>query len=222
MLSLPFRLIGAQRFAGPFANGPVKIQPGISHLDVRNTRGPTGCAQSFWVPTIEDPDLNYFKARKQFRGHKSATRDDAADGTPIGHHAGFICLCWPRRRIVMITQWHCQKCHLSGAAGNDHLVPSLEPGWRRPMKRYVIERDLPGVGGMNREQLKGAAATSNAALDRLAGKVQWVHSYVVDDKTFCIYLADNAETVMKHAEASGFPANKVTEVRTVIEPLTAD
>ena len=58
------------------------------------------------------------------------------------------------------------------------------------MKRYVIERDLPGVGGLNREQLKDVATTSNGALAKLAGKVQWVQSFVVDDKTFCIYLAD--------------------------------
>jgi len=89
------------------------------------------------------------------------------------------------------------------------------------MKRYVIERDLPGVGKMNGEQLKGAAATSNGALDRLSGKVQWVHSYVVDDKTFCIYLAENEAAVQEHAKLSGFPANKVSEVRTVIDPMTA-
>ena len=89
------------------------------------------------------------------------------------------------------------------------------------MKRYVIERDLPGVGKMNGEQLKGAAATSNGALDKLSGKVQWVHSYVVDDKTFCIYLAENEAAVQEHAKLSGFPANKVSEVRTVIDPMTA-
>jgi Protein of unknown function (DUF4242) len=89
------------------------------------------------------------------------------------------------------------------------------------MKRYVIERDLPGVGGMNREQLKGAAATSNGALDQLGGKVQWVHSYVVDDKTFCIYLAENETAVQEHARLSGFPANKVSEVRNIIDPMTA-
>lgn len=89
------------------------------------------------------------------------------------------------------------------------------------MKRYVIERDLPGVGGMNREQLKGAAATSNGALAKLAGKAQWEHSYVVDDKTFCIYLAENENAVQEHAKLSGFPANKVTEVRTIIDPMTA-
>ena len=89
------------------------------------------------------------------------------------------------------------------------------------MKRYVIERDLPGVGGLNREQLKGAAVTSNEALDKLAGKVQWVHSYVVDDKTFCIYLAENEAAVQEHARLSGFPANKISEVRNIIDPMTA-
>jgi hypothetical protein len=90
------------------------------------------------------------------------------------------------------------------------------------MKRYVIERDLPGVGAMNRAQLKDAAATSNDALTKLAGKVQWDHSYVVDNKTFCIYLAENEAVVREHAKLSGFPATKVTEVKTIIDPLTAN
>jgi uncharacterized protein DUF4242 len=89
------------------------------------------------------------------------------------------------------------------------------------MKRYVIERDLPGVGSLNREQLKDAAATSNDALAKLAGKVQWLQSFVVDDKTFCIYLAESEASVHEHARLSGFPASKVTEVRSVIDPTTA-
>jgi len=89
------------------------------------------------------------------------------------------------------------------------------------MKRYVIERELPGVGAMNGEQLKGAAATSNQALAELAGRAQWVQSFVADDKTFCIYLADSEEAVQEHARISGFPANRVTEVRNTIDPLTA-
>lgn len=89
------------------------------------------------------------------------------------------------------------------------------------MKRYVIERELPGVGAMNGEQLKGAAATSNQALAELAGRAQWVQSFVADDKTFCIYLADSEDAVQEHARLSGFPANKVTEVRNLIDPLTA-
>jgi hypothetical protein len=89
------------------------------------------------------------------------------------------------------------------------------------MKRYIIERNIPAVGSMNAQQLKDASATSNAALAKLSGKVQWVQSYVVDDKTFCIYLAEQEALVQEHARLSGFPANKVTEVRTVIEPMTA-
>jgi hypothetical protein len=89
------------------------------------------------------------------------------------------------------------------------------------MKRYVIERDLPAVGSLDREQLKGAAATSNAALAQLSGKVQWLQSFVAADKTFCIYLADSEASVQEHARLSGFPASKVTEVRSVIDPMTA-
>lgn len=89
------------------------------------------------------------------------------------------------------------------------------------MKQYVIEREIPGVGCLSEEQLRGAAHTSNNALEKLAGKVQWVQSYVVDDKTFCIYLADNEASVQEHSRLSGFPANKVTEVRGVISPMTA-
>ena len=87
------------------------------------------------------------------------------------------------------------------------------------MKRYVIERDLPGVGGMSSTDLGGAAKTSNAALAEIPG-VQWEHSYVAGDKTFCIYLAENEERIREHAEKSGFPATRITEVVTVIDPTT--
>jgi len=89
------------------------------------------------------------------------------------------------------------------------------------MKRYVIERDIAGVGALTREQLKDAAATSNAALAKLTGKAQWVESFVADDKTFCIYLAEDEAAVHAHAKLSGFPASKVTEVRGMIDPMTA-
>jgi predicted transcriptional regulator len=85
----------------------------------------------------------------------------------------------------------------------------------------VIEREIPGVGGLDNQQLKEAAATSNAALAKLSGRAQWVQSFVVDDKTFCIYLADSEGSVQEHARLSGFPASKVTEVRGVIDPMTA-
>jgi hypothetical protein len=75
---------------------------------------------------------------------------------------------------------------------------------------------------MNRAQFKDVAATSNTALAKLAGKAQWEHSYIVDNKSFCIYLAEDEAAVKEHAKLSGFPATKVTEVRTVIDPMTAN
>ena len=90
------------------------------------------------------------------------------------------------------------------------------------MKRYLIERNIPGVDQLDRHQLKDASATSNAALAALGGKVQWVQSYVVQDKTFCVYLAENEDAVREHAKLSGFPATKITEVRSVVEPMTAN
>jgi hypothetical protein len=89
------------------------------------------------------------------------------------------------------------------------------------MKRYVIERAIDGVGKLDGQGLKGAAATSNDALAKLAGKVQWVHSYVADNKTFCIYLAENEEVIHEHARLSGFPATTITEVPRMIDPVTA-
>ena len=90
------------------------------------------------------------------------------------------------------------------------------------MRKFVIEREIPGVGDLNEEETTAAAKTSNAALDQLAPKVQWIQSYVTGSKTFCIYLAESEEAIRKHAELSGFPANTITEVRRIIDPTTAD
>ena len=89
------------------------------------------------------------------------------------------------------------------------------------MKRYIIERDIPGVGGLAGPQLKGAAETSNAALARLSPKVQWVQSFVAADKTFCVYLAEDEEAIREHSRLSGFPASRITEVSGMIDPTTA-
>jgi hypothetical protein len=88
------------------------------------------------------------------------------------------------------------------------------------MKRYVIERDIPGVGKLNGEQLKHVAVTSLGAQAKLYGKVQWVHSYVTDEKTFCIYLADGEDSIREHGRLSGFPVTKITEAPTVIDTMT--
>ncbi|MES1198782.1 MAG: DUF4242 domain-containing protein [Pseudomonadota bacterium] len=89
------------------------------------------------------------------------------------------------------------------------------------MKRFVIERDIPSVNKLEGKDLAGAAKTSNNALAQLAPRVQWDHSYVVENKTFCIYLAEDEDAIREHARLSGFPANKITEVVRIIDPTTA-
>ena len=89
------------------------------------------------------------------------------------------------------------------------------------MKRFVIERDIPEIGSFEPDQFKGAAAKSNEALAQLAPKIQWVHSYVAANQTFCIYLAENEEAIHRHAEISGFPANRITEIGKMFDPTTA-
>ena len=89
------------------------------------------------------------------------------------------------------------------------------------MRKFIIEREIPAVGSIEREQLKGAAAKSNAALTELGTDIQWVESYVAADKTFCVYLAKDEAIIRRHAEISGFPANKITEVKRMIDPTTA-
>lgn len=89
------------------------------------------------------------------------------------------------------------------------------------MKKYVIERDLPKVGSLEREQLKAAAAKSNQALREVGPDIQWIESFVAADKTFCVYLAKDESVIHKHAELSGFPASKVTEIGKTIDPTTA-
>jgi len=89
------------------------------------------------------------------------------------------------------------------------------------MKRYIIEREMPGIGSAEHEQLKAAAQKSNDVLAQLAPDIQWIESYVTDDKIFCVYIARDQSLVRKHAEMSGFPAKKVTEIRQIIDPTTA-
>jgi len=88
------------------------------------------------------------------------------------------------------------------------------------MRRYVIEREIPDVGTFEREQLRGAAAKSNEVLAELAPDIQWQHSYVAGDRTFCIYLAKDEEVIRRHAEISGFPATRIYEVGKMIDPTT--
>ena len=86
------------------------------------------------------------------------------------------------------------------------------------LRRFVIERDIPKVGSFEREQLREAAAKSNEVLHGLGPDIQWVETYVAEDKTFCVYLAKDEAIIRKHAEVSGFPATKITEVKKMIDP----
>jgi len=88
------------------------------------------------------------------------------------------------------------------------------------LSKFIIERDIPAVGSFEREQLRGAAAKSNEVLRQLGPDIQWLESYVAADKTFCVYLAKDEAIIRKHAEISGFPATRITEVRKMIDPTT--
>jgi hypothetical protein len=90
------------------------------------------------------------------------------------------------------------------------------------LKRYMIERDIPGVGGMSIVELCGAARASNRAIEQIGEALQWQHSYVAGDKTFCIYLATGEDVIRRHAELSGIPVTRITEVPQIIDPLTAN
>lgn len=89
------------------------------------------------------------------------------------------------------------------------------------LRRFIIERDIPAIGSAERDQLRAASAKSNEVLAKLAPDIQWEHSYVAGDKTFCVYLAKDEAVIRKHAEMSGFPASKITAVGKMIDPTTA-
>lgn len=91
-----------------------------------------------------------------------------------------------------------------------------------PMQRFVIERDIPGAGKMTPEQLRDAAAKSNQVLHEMGPDIQWVQSYVTGDKLYCVYNARSESLIRDHAKRSGFPASRITQVRAVIDPTTAN
>src|ERR1700693_2944643 len=89
------------------------------------------------------------------------------------------------------------------------------------LRKFVIEREIPKVGTFEREQLRGAAAKSNEVLRQLGPDIQWVESYIADDKLFCVYLAINEDIIRQHAQVSGFPATRIIRVNRMIDPTTA-
>lgn len=116
----------------------------------------------------------------------------------------------------LLAEW-AKELSLSGTSPRNERSANI-----MALKKFMIERDIAGVGSMTRDQLSGAASTSNEALCKIgAADIQWVESYMADDKTFCVYLATDESAIRKHAEISGFPATKITEIKGTIDPATA-
>jgi len=90
------------------------------------------------------------------------------------------------------------------------------------MPKFVIEREMPGAGQLSSEELQGASQKSCEVLRNLGPSINWVHSYVTDDKIYCVYIAPSAELIEKHASEGGFPANIISEVKSVIDPTTSE
>lgn len=90
------------------------------------------------------------------------------------------------------------------------------------MPKYVIERELPGAGALSAEQLTAISQKSCGVLSELGPSIQWIHSYVTGDKIYCVYIAANEQLVREHATRGGFPANRISEVRTIIDPTTSE
>ena len=89
------------------------------------------------------------------------------------------------------------------------------------MPKYLIEREIPGAGKLSPQQLQAISQKSCSILNQLGSQIQWLHSYVVDDKIYCVYIAPNEEMIREHARQGGFPANRVSEVKAMIDPTTA-
>ncbi len=90
------------------------------------------------------------------------------------------------------------------------------------MPKYVIEREIPGAGNLSAQDLQGVSQTSCSVLNKLGMEIQWLHSYITNDKIYCVYTAPNEELIREHARQGGFPANKISEVKTMINPTTAE
>ena len=90
------------------------------------------------------------------------------------------------------------------------------------MPKYVIERNMPGAGKLSAAELKAASQTSCGVLSKMGPQIQWIHSYVTDDKVYCVYMAPNEAAIRQHAKEGGFPADSIAQVRTIIEPATAE
>jgi hypothetical protein len=117
---------------------------------------------------------------------------------------------------IMLFTGYASMAQTATVTDNSKTVKKTE------MKTYIIEREIPGASKLTAEQLKAISQTSCGVLKEMGPKIQWLHSYVAGDKIYCIYKAENEELIKEHAKKGGFPANKITEVATIISPATAN
>ena len=90
------------------------------------------------------------------------------------------------------------------------------------MPKYVIEREIPGAGDLSKQELQSISQKSCGVLSQMGPQIQWVHSYVTGDKIYCVYIAPSEEMVLEHAQQGGFPANRISEVKSIIDPTSAE
>jgi hypothetical protein len=93
---------------------------------------------------------------------------------------------------------------------------------RTDMPKFVIEREIPGAGNLSPQELQAISQTSCGVLQQMGPSIQWLHSYVTADKIYCVYIAPNEEIIREHAQQGGFPANRISEIKSVIDPTTAE
>jgi hypothetical protein len=106
---------------------------------------------------------------------------------------------------------------VSSGAGREKIKRSHEE-----MPKFLIERELPGAGNLSKEELHAISQKSCGVLQQMGPAIQWIESYVTGDKIYCVYIAPNAEMVQEHARQGGFPANKISEIKSVIDPTSAE
>jgi hypothetical protein len=130
--------------------------------------------------------------------------------------------------MVAQTGGDCKRAPIYFAGGQAYnrdrrpVILPVRQSKENAMPKYVIEREIPGAGKLSQAELKGISQKSCEVLSSMGPQIQWVQSYVTDDKIYCVYIAPNEEMVREHAQRGGFPANRVSEVKTVIDPTTSE
>ena len=160
-------------------------------------------------------DVDQLKQRLRCRSDQSRRRPESTLANSASHKHEII--LGKSTRFVLELSASANLIHVGELTANWASVryESLVP-------KYVIEREIPGVGKLSRDQLQAISQKSCAVLRNLGPQIQWVESYVMDDRIYCVYIAPNEGLIREHARQGGFPANRVSEIRAIIDPTTAE